>query len=177
VFPVALEIGCGKGGFICGMSRRHPDTVFIGLERAEKVMSSAARKARLTQSRVLLIQDDAAKLTDFFADGELSNIYINFCDPWAGRKKWRKRRLTHRDFLTVYAKLLIDGGTVALKTDDRELFDFSVDEFTEMGWEMIAVDYDLHKDGNPEWNIMTEYEKRKTLTGPIHRLEAVCRRR
>ncbi len=170
--PIHIEIGCGKGRFVCESAAANPDINFIAMERVPKIIAYAARLSDITDAKVAFIMEDGCELCEYFEDGELSRIYLNFSDPWEGRKKWQKRRLTHSSFLEIYKKLLVPGGAVYQKTDNRELFDFSVESFTENGWELKNVTYDLHKSGF-EGNIMTEYEQRfLNLNMPIYRLEA-----
>jgi tRNA (guanine-N7-)-methyltransferase len=112
---------------------------------------------------------------EIFAPGEIARIYINFCDPWPVRIKWRKRRLTHVNFLKIYRAVMGDRGEIFFKTDNRELFDFSLGQFAQEGWRLDNVSFDLHAgaDGPPPWNIMTEYEEKFSSQGmPIYRLEA-----
>lgn len=176
---IHLEIGCGKGGFITEMALRNPNVNFIGFERSRKILAMALRNAEQIGSpaNLLFINGDASDLCDYFAENELTRIYINFCDPWRNRNKWFKRRLTHRIFLDKYANIT-NGGSIFFKTDNRALFDFSLDEFTACGWILKNVSYDLHNAGSDELaapfadNVMTEYEKRFLEMGmPIYRAE------
>ncbi len=171
--PIYLEIGCGKGGFIIQNALKYPEINFIGLERSMKVLAIALRKHREIAEppkNLIFLNMDAGALLDTFTEKSFGRIYINFCDPWPGRLKWAKRRLTHRGFLQTYRKLLNDG-TVCFRTDDVPLFEFSVTEFTEDGWQLLNVSRDLHTTNMPE--IMTEYEQKFSSQGkPINGLEA-----
>jgi len=173
--PIHLEIGCGKGRFVVQSALANPHINYIAMEKQEQIICMALRSARdvgLPPNLRFLCQD-AEELADFFAPGELSRIYINFCDPWRARGKWRKRRLTHRNFLAVYEQLMGDCGEVHFKTDDAGLFRFSITEFEETGWQLANVTFDLHS-SDFDGNIKTEYEERFAATGkPICRLEAV----
>jgi len=176
--PIHLEIGCGKGRFVVESALANPHVNFVAMEKQEQIICMALRHASivgLPQNLRFLCQD-AEELADFFANSpenaELSRIYINFCDPWRARGKWRKRRLTHRNFLAVYKNLMGDAGEVFFKTDDAGLFRFSVAEFEETGWLLSNVTFNLHSSGFGG-NIMTEYEERFAAGGkPICRLEA-----
>ena len=171
--PIHLEIGCGKGRFITQSALANPHINFLAMEKQEQVLCIALRLARDLDlpPNLRFICEDAADLSDFFAKEELARIYINFCDPWRARGKWRKRRLTHRNFLAIYGTLM-QKPQVYFKTDDRGLFQFSLAEFEENGWCLENVTFDLHNSSFFE-NIMTEYEERFAATGtPICRLEA-----
>ncbi|MDR2183287.1 MAG: tRNA (guanosine(46)-N7)-methyltransferase TrmB [Clostridiales bacterium] len=174
--PMHLEIGCGKGRFIVENALRHPDINFIAMEKFEKIICMALRHAGLAAGclpNLRLFREDARDIVEIFSQGELSRIYINFCDPWRARGKWRKRRLTHRDFLAKYESIMTDDiKEIHFKTDNVPLFNFSVAELEEAGWRLQNVTYDLHNSGFTE-NIMTEYEERFAAEGlKICRLEA-----
>ncbi len=172
-----LEIGCGKGAFITGMAAAHPDIGFIAMECVKNVIVTALEKTeRSALENIRFINGNADRLPDFFAPGEIDRIYLNFSDPWP-RKKQAKHRLTHPSFLKFYQEILAPGGAVLQKTDNRPLFDYSMESFTESGWRLSAVTYDLHGPETPaeiiRQNVVTEYESRFLEAGqPIHRLEA-----
>ncbi len=171
--PLFLEIGCGKGAFICGLAEKHPDTNLIALERIADVAMLAMEKCKAAElENVRFIIGDVAKLWDIFGDGTVDRIYLNFSDPWP-KAGHAKRRLTHRNFLMQYKRILKPDGAIFFKTDNRGLFDFSLDELREMGFRLENLTYDLH---NSEWadeNIMTEYEKNFSEKGfSINRVEA-----
>jgi len=167
--PIHLEIGSGKGRFIIQCAARNPDINHIAMEREEQVMAIAARLARESDGSLLFLNLDAQELLEYFKPGDISRLYINFCDPWHRRKKWAKRRLTHINFLSIYEKLEIPE--IYFKTDNRILFEFSINQFSEAGWLMKNISLDLHKSGMED-NIMTEYEEKFSAHGPIYRLEA-----
>lgn len=169
--PIYAEIGCGKGRFIVQNAMENPDINFIGIERQTTIMAIAARKASPDMKNVALIRGDAETLADLFAPEELSRIYLNFSDPWP-KKRWAKRRLTHRHFLELYKSLLGGDKEIFLKTDNTVFFESSLNEFCETGWRLSNISLDLHNSGF-EGNIMTEYEERFVGLGqPIYRLEA-----
>lgn len=156
--PLFLEIGCGKGTFICETARRHPENFYIAIEKVRDVLVMAIEKVKEAGlSNVLFSDIDAERLTDVFADGELAGIYLNFSDPWP-KKKHASRRLTHKNFLELYRKVLVPDGNIYFKTDNRPLFDFSVEEMKENGWELSDLTYDLHNSEYQKDNIVTEYE-------------------
>ena len=170
---ICLEIGCGKGGFITGMAALHPEKAFIGIETQFDVSYYPARKAMEDGlDNMVILNADAAYMEDWFAPGEIKTLYLNFSDPWP-KAKQAKRRLTHRNFLGLYLKLTGVGGRLFFKTDNRMLFDFSVEEFKEFGMEIRALSYDLHHSNYPN-EVQTEYEKKFSALGtPINYCEAV----
>ena len=169
--PMHLEIGCGKGRFITESSRLNPDINYLAIERESVILAAAARYAQENGARSLaFLLLDADILLDIFRPGDISRLYINFCDPWPGKKKRAKRRLTHEKYLTMYEKLAVPE--VHFKTDNRPLFEFSIESFSASGWLIKNVSLDLHNSGM-EGNIMTEYEMKFSSMGmPIYRLEA-----
>lgn len=171
---VRLELGCGKGRFTVETARREPEVLFIAVERVADAMVMAMERAVAAGlENVYFIDADAAGIGDMFAPGEVSRIYINFCDPWPSRGH-AKRRLTHRSFLALYRRVLADGGRIEFKTDNRPLFEFSLGEFPEAGFEVAEVEYDLHS-GGPR-GVMTDYEAKFYEQGlPICRCVCVAR--
>ena len=168
---LALEIGCGKGGFLSGMAGQDPESFFIGLEKVPEVVWQACKKMEQGDiSNVRLLQKDARELPELFAPGEVDRIYLNFSDPWP-KSRHSKRRLTYRSFMQLYAQVLGVGGEVHFKTDNRDLFEFSLNEFAELGLKMKNISLDLHR-CEPEGNVRTEYETRFSGLGfPIFRVE------
>ena len=160
VCKMFLEIGCGKGKFCTEMAIRNPDVLYIALERDSSVILSAIEKAHdMEIPNLFFLNCDAQLLDNFFAEGEISQIILNFSDPWT-RKSKPKRRLTYRTFLDMYRNLLVPHGYVWFKTDNDELFDFSLEEFKECNWTLSCITRDLH---NSEWdaeNIRTEFEQK-----------------
>ena len=167
-----IEIGSGKGGFITENAAQNPDKQFISVERVKDcILMGMEKAAKRKLSNIRFICADAEVLTDALPEKCADIIYINFCDPWP-KAAHAKRRLTHRRMVAHYLPLLKEGGEIHFKTDNDGLFDFSVDEMKEIGFELKNVTYDLHSTDTP--NIMTEYEKRFSDMGvKIKRLEAV----
>lgn len=170
--PIHIEIGCGKGNFIVGMAKMHPDVNFIAIEKVEDVIVMAMEKAKEAGlTNVLFTDMDAEKIEDVFERGEIRRIYLNFSDPWK-KKKQAKRRLTHKRFLDRYKAVLLNGDYICFKTDNKALFEFSLNSFAEENFKLSNITFDLHNSGF-EGNVMTEYEKRFSDIGmPIYRLEA-----
>lgn len=169
--PIYLEIGCGKGRFLTQNALAYPEINFIGVEREPTIVATAARKLTPEMKNIVFILGDVANLSQFFAPGELQRLYINFCDPWP-KKKHAKRRLTHEIFLDSYKALFGDAAEIFFKTDNKGLFEFSLNSFCGNGWKLSNITLDLHQSGY-EGNIMTEYEERFSKEGyPIYRLEA-----
>ena len=170
--PIHIEIGCGKGQFITGMAEKNPDINYVAIDVVPDVLVIALEKATAKEIKnVRFIIADAAKLCDYFEQYEISRIYLNFSDPWK-KKKQAKRRLTHKNFLDIYKKLLKYGDFIYFKTDNRPLFEFSLNSFAEENFKMQNITFDLHNSGY-EGNVMTEYETRFSEQGmPIYRVEA-----
>ncbi len=165
---IHLELGCGKGRFTVGTAQAAPDTLFIAVERVPDAMVIAAERAReLGLTNVFFIDADAADLREYFASGEVDRIYINFCDPWPGAR-YAKRRLTHPGFLLRYREALRKGGEIHFKTDNRDLFEWSLFQFPKAGFALSEVTRDLHA-GGPV-GVMTDYEEKFYQLGtPINR--------
>ncbi|MCD8390460.1 MAG: tRNA (guanosine(46)-N7)-methyltransferase TrmB [Firmicutes bacterium] len=170
--PIHVEIGCGKGGFTAGMAEKYPDVNFVAVEVVEDIIVMAMEKIKEKGLKnVLFTNMDAANTDSIFAEGEVERIYLNFSDPWK-KKKQAKRRLTHKNFLDRYKMILKDGGDIWFKTDNKQLFEFSLNSFAAEDFKMRNITLDLHN-SDFEGNIMTEYEERFVSLGqPIYRLEA-----
>jgi len=167
-----LELGCGKGRFTAQTAAAAPDTFFVAVEREPDAMVVAMERVKsLGLTNVAFVCDDAARLNDLFAPGEVDLIYINFCDPWPSNRH-AKRRLTHENFLLAYRDILKDDGEIHFKTDNRPLFDFSLSQFPRAGYELSQVTFDLHAGGVQ--GVMTDYEEKfHNLGMPIHWCVAV----
>ena len=169
---LCLELGCGKGRFTVGMAAAEPGALLCAVEKVPDAMVVAMERVRdagLTNVRFL--DRDAVLLPEFFAPGEVSRIYINFPDPWPKKKQF-KRRLTAPGFQKLYFDLLPPGGEVWLKTDNVPLFEWSLEQFQNCGWELREVTRDLHQNGVT--GVMTDYEAKFHEQGvKINRLVAV----
>ena len=163
-----VELGTGKGDFITQIAERNPQINFIGLEVEATCVLAAARKVREKNlANVRLIVFDINNISEIFGEHEVDRLYINFCDPWP-KKRHAKRRLTHVRFLEMYRKILKAGGEIHFKTDNRGLFDFSLEQFALTGLEVRDVTNDLHAAEPPD-NIRTEYENKFSEQGvPIN---------
>ena len=170
--PIHVEIGCGKGSFVVGMAKMYPDVNFIAIEKVEDVIVMVMEKAIENEvGNVLFMDLDAERIEDFFEKGEIERIYLNFSDPWK-KSKQAKRRLTHKNFLDRYKKVLNSGSYIWFKTDNRKLFEFSLNSFCAEGFKLQNITLELHDSGF-EGNVITEYEQRFIDLGqPIYRLEA-----
>ncbi len=173
--PLHVELGMGRGKFISTQGLLHKDIDFIGIDLRHEIVLSALEKVLKNElDNVMLLPYNILNLEDAFETGEVDTFYINFCDPWP-KVRHSKRRLTHRLLLEKYKAFLKEVGRIEFKTDSRELFDFSVNEFKESGYEILDLTYDLHNGNYPE-NITTEYEEKFIKKGiKINRLEAVKR--
>ena len=159
--PIRIEIGMGKGKFITEMAMNNPDINYIGIEKYSSVLIRAVEKRReLEIDNLFFIRMDAVEIEDAFEKGEIDRIYLNFSDPWP-KDRHAKRRLTSRQFFERYDKILKDDGIIEFKTDNKDLFDFSLKEVKETKFKVINYTYDLHGDTDAEiyrGNVTTEYE-------------------
>ena len=175
--PVALEIGCGKGGFVIELAKQTPNVNYLALEKMSNVILTPmeeVKKQGVENIRFLNIRAEC--LPCYIPEGSLDLIYLNFSTPLP-KLGYATQRLTHRNFLEKYKKLLKDGGRILQKTDDRDFFEFSLEEYQACGFELENVTFNLHENGNPEWNIVTEYEQKWVERGlPIHRVEAIYKK-
>jgi tRNA (guanine-N7-)-methyltransferase len=171
--PIHVEIGMGKGKFIMQLAAANPDINYIGIEKYSSVLLRALEKRKETElSNLYFIRFDAEYLNDIFGKDDITRIYLNFSDPWP-KDRHAKRRLTSKEFLGRYNLCLKKDGEVVFKTDNRDLFDFSLEETKLAGWELKEVTYDLHHSEYLEGNVMTEYEERFVALGnPIHKMIA-----
>ena len=170
--PLHVELGTGKGRFITGMAEQHQGLInFIGIEAKEEIVYSATQKVREQELfNVQLMVFDVNDILTIFTPGEIERLYINFCDPWP-KNRHAKRRLTHIDFLNKYRTVLKPGGQLWFKTDNRSLFEFSLEQFSEFGLAINNITYDLLQSGFTD-NVMTEYETKFSALGqPIYRCE------
>lgn len=167
-----LELGCGKGRFTVQTAEDNPDALLVAVEKVPDAMVTAMERAvERKLINVRFIDMDALSLREVFAPCEVERIFINFCDPWP-KSRDAKHRLTAPGFLRSYADLLPSGGEIHFKTDNRPLFDWSVEQFTAEGWELKEVTNDLHKNGTA--GVMTDYEAKFSGMGvAINRLVAV----
>ena len=160
--PLCLEIGCGKGNFAVGMSAKYPEHNFIAMEKVPDVCCIALEKAMACKEtrpdNLRFIIGNADNLSEWFPEGCLDRIYLNFSDPWP-KAGHAKRRLTHSIYLEKYKRLLKDGGLLIFKTDNVGLFDFSLEDFEKFGLKIEWMTRDLHNSERAEGNVMTEYEK------------------
>ena len=172
--PIHIEIGMGKGQFIMKLAKEHPDINYIGIERYSSVLLRALQKMEIEPlPNIRFLCMDASIITEVFDKEEVAKIYLNFSDPWP-KERHAKRRLTSRQFFERYDKILAGNGVVEFKTDNDNLFAFSMEEVAEAGWTLDAHTFDLHHDPVlNEGNIMTEYEEKFSSLGhPIHKLIA-----
>lgn len=174
--PLYIEIGMGKGQFLLELARRNPDINYIGIERYSSVLLRATEKFDMLETplpNIRFICMDATEIEKVFAPGEVSGIYLNFSDPWP-KKRHARRRLTSKEFFARYDKILAPEGRVEFKTDNHDLFAFSLEQVEEAEWKLLYHTWDLHHDEVlNQGNVMTEYEAKFSAQGnPIHKLAA-----
>ena len=171
--PIHIEVGMGKGQFIMTLAENNPDINYIGIEKYSSVLVRAIEKQEEKQlPNLFFIRMEAENIADVFEKNEISQIYLNFSDPWP-KDRHAKRRLTSVQFLERYEKILKTKGHVIFKTDNRDLFDFSLEQEKEAPhWTLLNYTFDLHNSQYVEGNVMTEYESRFVAKGnPICRME------
>ena len=174
--PLFIEIGMGKGQFITTLAKLHPEINYIGIEKYSSVLVRAIEKqTELELPNLKFIRMDAENINDVFDENEVDGIYLNFSDSWP-KDRHAKRRLTSRQFFARYEKLLKPEGKIQFKTDNANLFDFSLEEVDATNFKAAEISYDLHNSEWNEGNIMTEYEERFSAKGnPINRVVFIRR--
>ena len=166
-----LELGCGKGRFTADTAEANPDVLLVAVEKVPDAMVVGMERAvERGLQNVRFLDRDVTMLPQLFTPGEVDRVYINFCDPWP-KSRYAKNRLTAPGFLRLYADVLPIGGQIHFKTDNRPLFDWSVEQFTAEGWSISELTHDLHANG--VCGVMTDYEAKFHAEGvPINRLVA-----
>ena len=169
--PIHVEFGTGRGKFITTLATQNPDINYIAFEIKEEVLIKGVEKAvEANLNNILFAWADVKNILDYFDEDELSRVYVNFCDPWP-KKRWAKRRLTHTNFLNMYEKVLNENGEIHFKTDNQNLFEFSLNEISANDWQLKNISLDL---ANSDFeNVTTEYEDKFMSYGmKIYRCEA-----
>ena len=169
--PIHVEFGTGRGKFITTLATQNPDINYIAFEIKEEVLIKGVEKAvEANLNNILFAWADVKNILDYFDEDELSRVYVNFCDPWP-KKRWAKRRLTHTNFLNMYEKVLNENGELHFKTDNQNLFEFSLNEISANDWQLKNISLDL---ANSDFeNVTTEYEDKFMSYGmKIYRCEA-----
>lgn len=171
--PIRIEVGMGKGKFLMELACANPTVNYIGIERYSSVLLRALQKREeLEISNIYFMCQDAKKLAEIFAPGEIDRIYLNFSDPWP-KDRHAKRRLTSLEFMKVYDQILKKEGTIEFKTDNQDLFSYSLESIPQAGWRIDASTRDLHHSSMLQGNVMTEYETKFAAMGnPICKLIA-----
>ena len=170
---VRIEIGMGKGNFIIEMAKMNPNINFIGIEKYSSVLLQATKKLEKIDElpNLKLMCFDASNLTNIFYENSIELIYLNFSDPWP-KKAHAKRRLTHSNYLKIYDLLLKKDGEIHFKTDNRALFEFSLESINNYGLKLKNICLDLHNSELNFINVKTEFEEKYGVNSPIYRLEA-----
>ena len=174
--PIYIEVGMGKGQFITTLAQKNPEINYIGIEKYSSVLVRALEKMDAMENpptNIRFIRMDAENICSMFEKDEVSRIYLNFSDPWP-KDRHAKRRLTSQEFLKRYDRILKPDGYVEFKTDNKDLFQFSLEQVEPAGWHLDAFTWDLHNDEVlNQGNVMTEYEQKFSSMGnPICKLIA-----
>ena len=164
--PIHIEIGMGKGQFIHAMAKLHPEINYVGVEKYSSVLLRAIQKMDEEElPNLKFLRMEAEDIAQVFGKEEVDKIYLNFSDPWP-KDRHAKRRLPSKEFLKRYDFILKKGSRLEFKTDNRDLFDFAVEELEPAGWKAEVITYDLHADEKlVEGNVMTEYEEKFSSMG------------
>ena len=174
--PIYIEIGMGKGKFIIENAINNPNINYIGIEKFSSVLVRAIERKENNQndlSNLIFLRFDAEYIGDIFENEEVDRIYLNFSDPWP-KDRHAKRRLTSKEYFKRYDNILSKEGKVIFKTDNKDLFNFSLEQIEIAGWTLINKTNDLHNSEYVKENIMTEYEERFVKEGiAINRLETM----
>ena len=166
--PIYIEVGMGKGQFITTLAHQNPEINYIGIEKYSSVLVRALEKMDAMDNpptNIRFIRMDAENICSMFEKDEVSRIYLNFSDPWP-KDRHAKRRLTSQEFLKRYDRILKTDGYVEFKTDNKDLFQFSLEQVEPAGWHLDAFTWDLHNDeALNQGNVMTEYEQKFSSMG------------
>ena len=172
---IQIEIGMGKGKFIINKALKYPDINFIGIEKFDSILALALKKIPDNLNNLKMIRLDAINITDVF-NSEIDTIYLNFSDPWP-KKRHEKRRLTSLNFLEKYNKVFKGDNHIIMKTDNKDLFSYSIKSFNNYGYLIDDITFDLEKLNDID-NIKTEYEEKFTkLNNPIYKIEVIKKKK
>ena len=171
--PIYIEIGCGKGKFLCARACAEENAIFLGIEGLDAVLIRGLERADEEQiANIRFVMEYVADIRDYFEDGEVDGIYLNFSDPWP-KPRHEKRRFTYGKTLLKYKQILKPGGFVDFKTDNEELFEYSLEEVARLELNMEEMSRDLHNSDYDAKEFTTEYEEKFSAQGnPIHKLIA-----
>ncbi len=164
--PIYIEIGMGKGQFIIENAKKYPNINFIGIEKYDSVIAKACQRAEVEKlDNLVLVRGDALEIDRMF-NHEISRIYLNFSDPWP-KKRHHLRRLSSSVFLEKYEKIFVKDKIIEMRTDNCDLYQYSLVSFSEGGYTLKEISFNLHHDNPPE--ITTEYEDKFSSKGnPIY---------
>ena len=167
--PIEIEIGTGKGKFIIEKALRNPDINFIGIEKSDSILALALKKIPEGLNNLKMLRLDAKEIDSIFKK-EISTIYLNFSDPWP-KNRHEKRRLTSGVFLKKYDSIFKNKAHIIMKTDNKDLFSYSIKSLNNAGYYIENITFDLESLNDSE-NIKTEYEEKFTKLGnSIYRIE------
>lgn len=163
--PIHIELGSGKGRFITGLSKKNPNINYFGFEKDTKVIFRWLKNINKdSPSNYYIVHSNADMILEIFEENTIDRIYLNFSDPWP-KPRHHKRRLTDKQFLDLYNVILKKDGELHLKTDNNDLFEFSILQLKENDWEIKLLTRDLYESEYLEGNVMTEYEERFVIEG------------
>lgn len=158
--PIHVELGCGKGKFLRETAIKNPNINYFGFEKSVKVAYRCAKSVfENDPDNYYIVYSNGDILEEVFENKSIERIYLNFSDPWPKPSHY-KRRLTHTNFIHVYKKVLTHNGEIHMKTDNNDLFEYSLEQLKEDDWNLLLVTRDLHNSPYIKDNVMTEYEEK-----------------
>lgn len=163
--PIFAEFGCGKGKFVMTLAEQNPSRNYIAVEgRGSIILRALEKAAEKGLKNIVFVHEYMKDVNEFFAEGELSGIYLNFSDPWP-KDRHAKRRLTHSRYLDGYRNVLKQGQCIEFKTDNDDLFSFAGEEFERCGMKLLEYSEDLHSTELEARFVTTEYEDKFNAAG------------
>ena len=173
--PIYIEIGMGKGKFIIENAIKYPNINFIGIEKQDSILALALKKIPKGISNLKIINLDAMNIENIFFK-EIDKIYLNFSDPWP-KKRHAKRRLTSPLFLEKYDSIFKNNKIIEIKTDNKDLFCYSIKTLNNHDYYIEYITFDLEKMNDLD-NIKTEYEEKFTkLNNPIYKIKVINKKK
>lgn len=171
--PIVVELGAGTGYFSVELASRHPDQRYVAVDvKADRLQAGARRALEKGIDNVSFVRAHAEQLPDIFSDRTIERLWLTFSDPYP-KARHAKHRITHPRFLAMYKQLLAENGVLSIKTDNHQLFDWSLEQFVSTRWQLLAHTYDLHQSHwHEDYRFMTTFEERFAADGlPIYAAE------
>lgn len=168
--PIYIEIGMGKGKFIVENAINNPNINYIGIEKVDNVLARALPNIPVGLPNLKILRLNAQDI-DLCFNKEVDLVYLNFSDPWP-KSRHADRRLTSKIFLEKYDKIFKGEPSIQLRTDNYNLFRYSIESLSQYGYGLYDVSFDLHNEATDL--ITTEYEDKFVSNGDnIYYLHAI----